>query len=74
MDRSGGGIFWYRNLPLTDFLTALALVFVIEGLLYAAAPHSMRDMAVRITNMEPATLRRLGLGVASITVAYFMKF
>lgn len=53
---------------MTDFLTALALVFVIEGLLYAVAPNSMRDMAMRITGMEPALLRRVGLGAAILGV------
>ncbi|MFV3128210.1 DUF2065 domain-containing protein [Niveispirillum sp. KHB5.9] len=53
---------------MTDFLTALALVFVIEGLLYAIAPASMRDMAIRITGMEPAMLRRIGLGAAILGV------
>ena len=53
---------------MTDFLTALALVFVIEGLLYAVAPNSMRDMAIRITGMEPAMLRRIGLGAAFLGV------
>jgi len=49
---------------LTDFLTALALVFVIEGLLYAIAPRSMRDMATRIIGMEPELLRKIGLATA----------
>lgn len=56
------------DILLTDFLTALALVFVIEGLLYAMAPGSMRDMAVRIAGMEPALLRRIGLGAAILGV------
>ncbi len=58
----------FAGLPLTDFLTALALVFVIEGLLYAVAPNSMRDMAQRITGMEPVMLRRIGLGAAFLGV------
>lgn len=53
---------------VSDFLTALALVFVIEGLLYAVVPNSMRDMAARITAMEPAMLRRVGLGAAILGV------
>lgn len=53
---------------LKDFLTALALVFVIEGLLYAVAPNSMRDMAGRITAMDPVLLRRVGLGAAILGV------
>ncbi|MBP7337871.1 DUF2065 domain-containing protein [Niveispirillum sp.] len=53
---------------MADFLTALALVFVIEGLLYAVAPNSMRDMAQRISGMEPVMLRRIGLGAAILGV------
>lgn len=53
---------------MKDFLTALALVFVIEGLLYAVAPSSMRDMAARISGMDPVMLRRVGLGAAILGV------
>ncbi len=53
---------------MTDFLTALALVFVIEGLLYAVAPNAMRDMAQRTSGMDPQLLRRIGLGAAILGV------
>lgn len=53
---------------MTDFFTALALVLVIEGLMYAAAPQSMRDMAARIIEMDPTLLRRIGLGAAIVGV------
>ena len=55
--------------PVTDFLTALALVFVIEGILYAIAPGAMADMARRAADQPPETLRRYGLIAASIGVA-----
>lgn len=54
---------------MNDFLTALALVFVIEGLLYAMAPGSMRDMAQRASQLPDAALRRYGLLAAFIGVA-----
>lgn len=54
---------------MNDFLTALALVFVIEGLLYAMAPGAMRDMAQRATQLPEAALRRYGLLAAFIGVA-----
>lgn len=54
---------------MTDFLTALALVLVIEGLLYAMAPNAMRDMALRMTALPPTLLRRYGLVAAALGVA-----
>lgn len=54
---------------MTDFLTALALVFVIEGILYAIAPGAMADMARRAANQPPETLRRYGLITACVGVA-----
>ncbi|MDG5495700.1 DUF2065 domain-containing protein [Niveispirillum sp. BGYR6] len=54
---------------MNDFLTALALVFVIEGLLYAIAPGAMQDMAQKASQMPAAALRRYGLMAACIGVA-----
>lgn len=54
---------------MSDFLTALALVLVIEGLLYAAAPTAMRDIALRMTALPPSLLRRYGLVAAALGVA-----
>lgn len=53
---------------MTDFLAALALVLVIEGLLYAAAPEALRRaMAVMLTQ-SPGTMRIAGLSAAGIGV------
>nr|WP_279308157.1 DUF2065 domain-containing protein [Niveispirillum sp. BGYR6] len=47
----------------------MALVFVIEGLLYAIAPGAMQDMAQKASQMPAAALRRYGLMAACIGVA-----
>jgi len=46
---------------VADFLTALALVFFIEGCLYALMPERMQQMMRMALEMDPATLRRAGL-------------
>ncbi|WP_193182072.1 DUF2065 domain-containing protein [Nisaea sediminum] len=46
---------------MTDFLTALALVFFIEGCLYALMPGRMQHMMRLALEMDPASLRRAGL-------------
>jgi len=53
---------------MRDFGTALALVLVIEGILYALAPDWMRRLAVRATKVPPTTLRGVGLAAACIGV------
>jgi uncharacterized protein YjeT (DUF2065 family) len=51
-----------------DFAVALALVLVIEGLLWSAWPETMRRAALRAASLEPALLRRVGLGAAVVGV------
>jgi uncharacterized protein len=53
---------------MRDFGTALALVLVIEGILYALAPDWMRRLAVRAATVPPRTLRGAGLAAACIGV------
>ncbi|HYE49806.1 MAG TPA: DUF2065 family protein [Azospirillaceae bacterium] len=54
---------------MTDLLTALALVLVIEGVCYALAPDLMRRMAARAALMPSAQLRVGGLLGAAAGVA-----
>lgn len=49
-----------------DFLAALGLVLVIEGVLYAAAPERMKRMAAAIQPVPPAALRIGGLVAAML--------
>ena len=42
-------------------LTAFAMIFVIEGLLYAVFPDAMRRMLALALTLPSSTLRRFGL-------------
>ncbi|SDG76862.1 DUF2065 domain-containing protein [Roseospirillum parvum] len=48
---------------------ALALVLVIEGLLYALLPETMQRMMRQVLEMPPETLRWAGLAAAATGVA-----
>jgi uncharacterized protein YjeT (DUF2065 family) len=51
---------------MSDFLAALGLVFVIEGLVFAAFPtHAKRAMASVLATPE-TTLRVIGIGSAMV--------
>tara|TARA_B100002003_G_C13734822_1_gene366875 strand:- start:225 stop:431 length:207 start_codon:yes stop_codon:yes gene_type:complete len=45
----------------TYFLTALALVFVIEGMLYAVFPDVMKRMMLQALALPSLVLRRFGV-------------
>lgn len=49
---------------MTDFLTALALVLVIEGVLYAGFPDTMKRGMQAAFELPPTTFRAVGLAVA----------
>ena len=53
---------------MTDLATALALVLVLEGLLWAAAPDGMKRAAARIEGVPSGQLRWIGLSVAGFGV------
>ncbi len=44
-----------------DFLTAIALVFVIEGIIPFCNPAGMRKMFILVSAMEDTKLRFIGL-------------
>jgi uncharacterized protein len=52
-----------------DFLTALGLVFAIEGLLFAAFPAAMRRAMEAVAVSPESFLRLSGLASAAIGVA-----
>ncbi|HZT90157.1 MAG TPA: DUF2065 domain-containing protein [Stellaceae bacterium] len=54
---------------MRDFCTALALVLVIEGIVYALFPDSMKRMAARTLQIPPQALRIAGLTAACLGVA-----
>jgi len=49
---------------MTDLMTALALVLVIEGLAWAAFPEAMKRMMAQVLVMPPDLLRGVGLFMA----------
>ena len=50
---------------MSDFVTALALVFVIEGALYALFPGGMRRSVAMMMEMSDVSLRVAGLIAAA---------
>ncbi len=53
---------------MSDLLTALALVLVLEGLCYAVAPDGMRRVAALAAATPPGQLRTAGLVAAALGV------
>jgi uncharacterized protein YjeT (DUF2065 family) len=53
---------------MRDFATAIALVLVIEGILYALLPEAMKRLAVRATAAPAQSLRIAGLVAACLGV------
>jgi len=51
---------------MKDFLAALGLVFVIEGLLFAAFPLYAKRAIMSVMETQDATLRMIGIGSAVI--------
>ncbi|MBL4720992.1 MAG: DUF2065 domain-containing protein [Alphaproteobacteria bacterium] len=60
---------------MSDLFTALALVLVIEGALYALFPEAMQRMMAQALEMPPTMLRNGGLVAAVIgfAVIWFIK-
>ena len=49
---------------MEDFVTAVGLVLVLEGMLYALFPEGMQRMMEQALAMSPSFLRKTGLVVA----------
>ena len=60
---------------MDDFIVAVGLVFVIEGLLYAAFPGAMRKMILDISNMPENSMRVAGLAalVFGLVVVWMVR-
>jgi uncharacterized protein len=54
---------------MTDFLAAIALVFVIEGLIFAAFPEAARRAVTAMTQTPDQGLRLVGLFSAALGLA-----
>lgn len=53
---------------MTEFVTALGLVIVIEGICYALFPDAMKRMMLQILELPSSTLRYMGLFAAALGV------
>lgn len=53
---------------MKDFTTALALVFVIEGILYSLFPDGMKRMVAQVVAVPTPALRITGLLAACLGV------
>ena len=59
----------------SDFLTAIALVFVIEGIMPFSNPSGLRKMFILAASMEDAKLRFIGLTsmVSGLVLLYLVR-
>ena len=53
---------------MSDFLAALGLVLVFEGLLYGGLPRLAKKMAADIIHMPEGVMRSIGLAVMALGV------
>lgn len=51
---------------MSDFLAALGLVFVIEGLIFAAFPEAAKRAMTSVLETQDISLRMVGIGSAVI--------
>jgi uncharacterized protein len=54
---------------MEDFLAALALLFVIEGLLFAAFPNATRRAMLEAAKTPDELVRKIGLVCAVVGIA-----
>jgi uncharacterized protein len=54
---------------MTDFLAALGLVFVIEGLIFAAFPEAAKRAMTSVLQTPDLSLRLIGIGSAIVGLA-----
>ncbi len=53
---------------MADLLSAIGLVLVIEGALYALFPEAVKRMMVLMSGQPSALLRAVGVGAAALGV------
>jgi uncharacterized protein YjeT (DUF2065 family) len=58
-----------------DLATALALILVIEGAVYALFPDAMKRMLARVMAMPAGSLRAAGLAsaVAGVAIVWLLR-
>lgn len=55
---------------MRDLWTALALVLVVEGILYALFPDGMKRLMAQMMTVPPSMLRLAGLAAACMGVGF----
>ncbi len=62
-------------LDWTTLLSALALVFIIEGLMLFAGPEAMKRLYAEASTLDQKVLRAVGLGaiMAGVILLYFIR-
>ena len=60
---------------LAELAVAFALVFVIEGILYALFPEAMQRMMQQVTALSPQSLRTAGLfsAIVGVVLVWLLK-
>jgi hypothetical protein len=60
---------------MSDFLAAVGLVFVIEGLIFAALPGPAKRAMMSVVETPEASLRVIGIGsaVAGLIVVWLVR-
>ena len=60
---------------MRDFITAIGLVFAIEGLLLAAFPAAMRKAMADAAGSDDRFLRRIGLisAVVGVVIVFLLR-
>ncbi|MFZ1067545.1 MAG: DUF2065 domain-containing protein [Pseudolabrys sp.] len=54
---------------MSDFLAALGLVFVIEGLIFAAFPEAAKKAMASVLQTQDMSLRLIGIGSGIVGLA-----
>ena len=60
---------------MADFLVAIGLVFVIEGLIFAAFPNAARKAVAAVMETPDATLRTVGVvsAIFGVVLVWLMR-
>ena len=60
---------------MEDFLAALALLFVIEGLLFAAFPNATRRAMLEAAHTPDGMVRKIGIAcaIAGVTLLFIVR-
>ncbi|MBF0459819.1 MAG: DUF2065 domain-containing protein [Magnetococcales bacterium] len=60
---------------MNDFLTAIGLVMILEGIPYFAVPEQMRRMVIHVAELPDGFLRKTGLVLmcAGLLLVYWVR-